>query len=77
MNVKKDGNNVTFKGICNGDIEEICKDYFDLNTDYEDIKEKLGPDHKEALTADLRMVKAVAFIKENAEITPQDNSKLN
>ena len=42
MNVKKDGNNVTFKGICNGDIEEICKDYFDLNTDYEDIKEKLS-----------------------------------
>lgn len=42
MNVKKDGNNVTFKGICNGNIEEICKDYFDLNTDYEDIKEKLS-----------------------------------
>ena len=42
MNVKKDGNNVTFKGICNGDIEEICRDYFDLNTDYEDIKEKLS-----------------------------------
>lgn len=42
MNVKKDGNNVTFKCICNGDIEEICKDYFDLNTDYEDIKEKLS-----------------------------------
>ena len=42
MNVKKDGNNVTFKGICNGDIEEICIDYFDLNTDYEDIKEKLS-----------------------------------
>ena len=42
MNVKKDGNNVTFKGICNGDIEEICKDYFDLNTDYEDIIEKLS-----------------------------------
>ena len=42
MNVKKDGNNVTFNGICNGDIEEICRDYFDLNTDYEDIKEKLS-----------------------------------
>ena len=42
MNVKKDGNNVTFKGICNGNIEEICRDYFDLNTDYEDIKEKLS-----------------------------------
>ncbi len=42
MNVKKDGNNVTFKGICNGNIEEICRDYFDLNTDYEDIKDKIS-----------------------------------
>ena len=64
--------------VTDQDIEEriqLMADQF--KTTPEDIKEKLGPDHKEALTADLRMVKAVAFIKENAEITPQDNSKLN
>lgn len=39
-----------------------------FNTTPEDIKEKLGDDHVNALTADMRMVKAVALIKENAEI---------
>ncbi len=42
MNVSKKGNAVTFKGICNGDIKEIVEDYFDLKTNYEDIKEKLS-----------------------------------
>lgn len=42
LNVKKDGNNVIFEGICEGDIEEVITDYFDLNTDYEQIKETLS-----------------------------------
>lgn len=42
MNVKKDGNTVIFKGICEGKIEEICKDYFDLDRNYEEIKQKLS-----------------------------------
>ena len=42
MNVSKKENAVTFKGICNGDIKEIVEDYFDLKTNYEDIKEKLS-----------------------------------
>lgn len=42
MNVQKKGDTVTFKGICNGDIKEIVEDYFDLNRNYEDIKEKLS-----------------------------------
>ena len=42
LNVKKDGKNVIFKGICDGDIKEICTDYFDLNRNYESIKEKLS-----------------------------------
>lgn len=42
MNVKKEGNTVTFRGICDGDIKEICKDYFDLDRNYEEIKEKLS-----------------------------------
>lgn len=42
MNVKKENNNVIFKGICNGDIKEICEDYFDLNRDYEEIKKELS-----------------------------------
>lgn len=42
LNVKKSKNEVTFKGICNGNIEEIVIDYFDLNRDYEQIKGKLS-----------------------------------
>lgn len=42
MNVQKEDNIVTFKGICNGDIKEIVEDYFDLNRNYEEIKEKLS-----------------------------------
>ena len=42
LNVKKEENKVTFKGICNGDIKEVVEDYFDLNRDYEKIKETLS-----------------------------------
>ena len=42
MNVQKQGNTVTFKGICNGDIKEIVEDYFDLNRNYEEIKQQLS-----------------------------------
>lgn len=42
LNVKKEQNKVIFTGICNGNIEDIIKDYFDFNTNYEEIKEKLS-----------------------------------
>ena len=42
LNVSREGNTVTFKGICNGDIEEICRNYFDLDRDYNDIRDKLS-----------------------------------
>lgn len=42
MNVKKEEGTVIFKGICDGDIKEICNNYFDLDRNYEEIKEKLS-----------------------------------
>ena len=42
INVKKENNNIIFSGICEGDIKEICTEYFDLKTDYEGIKRKLS-----------------------------------
>ena len=42
LNVQKQGNTAIFKGICNGDIKEIVKDYFDLDRDYEGIKKQLS-----------------------------------
>lgn len=42
LNVSKEKNDIIFKGICEGNIEEIVKDYFDLNRNYEKIKEVLS-----------------------------------
>lgn len=42
LNVSKEKNDIIFKGICEGNIEEIVKDYFGLNRNYEEIKEVLS-----------------------------------
>lgn len=42
LNVKKIGDNIIFTGICNSDIKTIVEDYFDLNRNYEEIKNKLS-----------------------------------
>lgn len=41
LNVKEE-KNIVITGICNGDIEDICKNYFDLDRNYEEIKETLS-----------------------------------
>ena len=42
LNVQKQGDTVVFNGICNGDIQEVVTDYFDLDRNYEQIKETLS-----------------------------------
>ena len=42
INVKKENDKIIFTGICDGNIKDICSDYFDLNTNYEEIKNKLS-----------------------------------
>lgn len=42
LNVKEEEGKIKFQGICNGNIEDIVKDYFDFNTDYTKIKETLS-----------------------------------
>ena len=42
MSVKKDNDKIIFKGICDGNIKDICNDYFDLDRDYNIIKKKLS-----------------------------------
>ena len=42
INVKQEGQNIVFSGICQGDIKKICTEYFDLETNYEEIKKKLS-----------------------------------
>lgn len=42
LNVKKEHNTIYFRGICDGDIKEIVEEYFDLNRDYNQIKQILS-----------------------------------
>ena len=43
LNVKQEPTGkVMITGICDGDIKEVCRKYFDLDRDYEAIKEKLA-----------------------------------
>lgn len=42
INVKKIGNDIHFSGNCEGNIQTICEEYFNLQTNYEEIKEKLS-----------------------------------
>ena len=41
LNVSKVGNDVAFKGICKENIKETVENYFDLNRDYQKIKNQL------------------------------------
>ena len=43
LNIRQEDNKIIFKGICqNGDIEKEIKEYFDLERNYEEIKDKLA-----------------------------------
>ena len=42
LNVKKEGKDIIFTGICDGEIKDVCIDYFDLNRNYEEIKDTLS-----------------------------------
>lgn len=42
INVKKEKETITMKGVCEGDIREVVEKYFDLNRDYKEIKKKLA-----------------------------------
>lgn len=42
LNVKKVGKDIHFKGVCKDNIKEEVEKYFDLNRDYEEIKNKLS-----------------------------------
>ena len=42
LQVKEEKNQITFQGICQGDIKEIVTNYFDLDRNYEQMQEKLS-----------------------------------
>ena len=42
LNIKKQGKDIIFEGICEKNIKETVENYFDLNRNYEEIKETLA-----------------------------------
>ena len=42
LNVKKENKEIRFKGLVDGNIEDICNKYFDLDRDYEKIKKDIS-----------------------------------
>ena len=68
VNVTKKDNFVKFEGKIDGDFEEICRRYFDLNRNYTDIKEKISKD-------DENMQKAIEYGK-GIRILNQDPWKM-
>lgn len=42
LNVKKNKDEIIFEGICENDIQQTVENYFDLNRNYEKIKEQLS-----------------------------------
>ena len=42
LNVKEIQNDIIIKGNCSDNIKDVCIKYFDLNTDYEEVKQKLS-----------------------------------
>lgn len=42
LNVRKEKENIVMEGLCRKDIKKTVEEYFDLNRDYNQIKEKLA-----------------------------------
>lgn len=42
LTVKQDSDTVVFRGVCEDEIQDLVTNYFDLNTDYTNIKKKLS-----------------------------------
>ena len=42
INVKQTDNKIVFKGISENNLSEVVKEYFDLDTNYQDLKSKLS-----------------------------------
>ena len=54
LNVKEEKNNFIFKGLLNREIKDVVYDYFDLETNYNELKEKLS-------SLDTYMEKSIKF----------------
>lgn len=64
IEVQKEGENVFFKGVCEGNIQDVCKAYFDLNRDYEEIK-KILSQKDEAMRASIAYGNGIRLLNQD------------
>ena len=76
LNIKKVENDIIFKGICEGNIKEICTEYFDLNTSYEEIKTSLSK-IDEYLANSIEYGTGIRILKQDLHHMPQSNESNN
>lgn len=64
LNIKKENNKIIFKGICKENIIKTCADYFDLDTNYEKIKQELS-DIDEPLKKSVEYGKGIRILQQD------------
>ena len=64
LNVKKEDNKIIFKGICEENIIKTCTNYFNLDTNYEKIKEELS-NIDEYLKTSITYGNGIRILKQN------------
>lgn len=64
LNVKKENNKIIFKGICEENIIKTCTNYFNLDTNYEKIKEELS-DIDEYLKTSISYGNGIRILKQD------------
>ena len=64
LKVYKDNKKIVFEGICKENIKKVCEDYFDLNTNYEEIKNTLS-NIDEYLANSIRYGKGIRILNQD------------
>jgi len=64
INVKKEQNDIIIKGIFKDNIKDVCVEYFDLETDYEDMKNKLSQIDNNMRTS-IKYGEGIRILKQN------------
>ena len=61
---EKENGDVLFEGVCEGNIQTICEEYFDIKRDYEKIKETLSQED-ENLAESIKYGKGIRILNQD------------
>ena len=61
---EKENGDVLFEGVCEGNIQTICEEYFDIKRDYEKIKETLSQED-ETLAESIKYGKGIRILNQD------------